>query len=461
MFPSSSQAIGTAFRTVIAAVTPLPVSNLVPLQDVAVVQGQTATFSAQASGFPLYFQWLKNGVPIAGATSSEYTIPHVGPARAGAYSVIVSNPTGSVTSTPPATLTVDPPFGSVVMLGNSEEAQGQVPESARIGVKAIASGNSHRVALLQDGSVVAWGDNSVGQASPPASLRTNIAAISAGDFYTVVLKRDGSVGGWGDGSSKQLEFPLSVSSGVVAISAGARHVLAVRTNGSVVAWGDPTGGKLLVPSGAMDGVIAVSAGSVHSLALKSDGTVLSWGTNGFAQTNVPASARAGVKSVVAGDRYSAAIIQDGSVVVWGDLSWLPSPIPADGLFDVVAVSARGREALALKRDGTVVSWGSPFLPNFLTQPEVQGHISAIASGGNDAMALLGTPSNLVATPTDTGLTLNWLTNSAGLISQSSPALGSGESWTDLGPTPDPIRSIHRVTIPVSSSSHRWYRLRGP
>jgi hypothetical protein len=73
----------------------------------AVVAGQTASFSASATGTaPLSYQWQKSGVNIAGATSASYTTPVTTTADNGAtFRVVVSNTAGSATSAA-ATLTV-------------------------------------------------------------------------------------------------------------------------------------------------------------------------------------------------------------------------------------------------------------------------------------------------------------------------------------------------------------------
>jgi glucose/arabinose dehydrogenase len=66
--------------------------------SVTVSAGQPATFSVVATGNSLKYQWQKNTVNIAGATTATYTIPSTQSADAGNYRVVVSNTTGSVTS---------------------------------------------------------------------------------------------------------------------------------------------------------------------------------------------------------------------------------------------------------------------------------------------------------------------------------------------------------------------------
>ncbi|MBA4150167.1 MAG: immunoglobulin domain-containing protein [Verrucomicrobia bacterium] len=68
--------------------------------------GGSATFSVQASGAPLYFQWQFNGQPVANATGSALVLSDLHSSRAGNYSVVVSNLAGSVSSDI-ATLTID------------------------------------------------------------------------------------------------------------------------------------------------------------------------------------------------------------------------------------------------------------------------------------------------------------------------------------------------------------------
>src|SRR5467141_1490918 len=65
-----------------------------------VTAGQTAAFTVVAAGAaPLSYQWQKNGVNIAGATSTSYTTPATTTSDNGAtFAVVVSNTAGTVTS---------------------------------------------------------------------------------------------------------------------------------------------------------------------------------------------------------------------------------------------------------------------------------------------------------------------------------------------------------------------------
>jgi hypothetical protein len=97
--------------TATLTVNPAPVAPTITAQPVSrtVTAGQTASFTVTASGTaPLSYQWQKNGVNIAGATSASYTTPVTTTADSGStYAVVVSNSVGSVTSST-ATLTVNP-----------------------------------------------------------------------------------------------------------------------------------------------------------------------------------------------------------------------------------------------------------------------------------------------------------------------------------------------------------------
>ena len=68
--------------------------------DKTVNVGQTAKFSVTATGTKtLTYQWRKNGGNISGALQRTYTTPPAATGDNGAlFSVVVTNPYGSVTS---------------------------------------------------------------------------------------------------------------------------------------------------------------------------------------------------------------------------------------------------------------------------------------------------------------------------------------------------------------------------
>ncbi len=73
--------------------------------DQAVLDGDTTTFSVQATGgVPLFYQWQQNGTNVmdggdlAGTATANLTVSNVSPADVGSYSVVITNLAGTVSS---------------------------------------------------------------------------------------------------------------------------------------------------------------------------------------------------------------------------------------------------------------------------------------------------------------------------------------------------------------------------
>jgi sugar lactone lactonase YvrE len=76
-------------------------------QDQSAEAGYPVALSAFAVGAqPLSYQWRQNGIDLAGATNASFAITFSQPTNAGSYSLVVTNALGSVTSSPPAIVTI-------------------------------------------------------------------------------------------------------------------------------------------------------------------------------------------------------------------------------------------------------------------------------------------------------------------------------------------------------------------
>lgn len=199
-------------------------------------------------------------------------------------------------------------------------ALGGVPEGVRF--TAIASGFYHNLALGDDGKLYSWGENyggqlgdgsydnrlvpvAVGQGAVPDGA--TFTAIACGDSHCLALADNGSLYAWGVNNHGQLgsavernvNLPVAVNlsqlpAGTVpvAIQSASASNLLLTSEGKLFSWGfNESGGlgngstvSVALPSAVSvgegpDGYLAMSVGSDHSLALGRDGKLYAWGGN--------------------------------------------------------------------------------------------------------------------------------------------------------------------------------------
>ena len=396
----------TSSQTNTVNVLNVPPFIVTPPASLTVLAGSPALFSVTAAGTsPLNYEWRRGTTVVQSGASASLSLSPALLTDAGDYTVVVSNGAGSVTSAPPATLTVllntapsltlsTMPITSRALAAWGNDTYGQTTIPAGVtNVAAVAAGVGHTLALLTDGTVVAWGDNTFGQAAVPPGL-SGVRAIGAGMFFSLAAKNDGSVVAWGRNNSGQTTVPVGLTD-VIAVAGGEGHALALRSDGTVAGWGTALGGELGVV-GATD-VSAIAAGRWHSLLLKNDGTVTGAGTyrDGGAAVTPPAGLT-NVRAIAAGEMFSLALRSDGTVTAWGgeyvqtNSLWdgvltVPAELTT-GLSNVTAIAAGYFHAMALKADGMVTAWGGNAAGQ-ATVPTGLANVVAIAGGWTDSFAI--------------------------------------------------------------------------
>ncbi len=157
-------------------------------QSLTVFPTSNAVFSVTASGTSVVYQWQYNGGNISGATLSSYTKTNVQTNDAGSYSVILTNLSLSVTSSPAILTVVVPPAfttpltGVTNLLGSTVSLAAQVTGSQLV-YQWLLNGTNLPNGATGHGSTVA------GVTTSNLTITSSVSADSGS--YTLVITNIG------------------------------------------------------------------------------------------------------------------------------------------------------------------------------------------------------------------------------------------------------------------------------
>ena len=178
------------------------------------------------------------------------------------------------------------------------------------GVKQIAAGRDMAMALTTDGKVWTWGrgvDGELGNGTTPTAQTravvvtglTGVKAIAGGRNHVLALMTDGTVKSWGANGDGQLGLgdttkrtkPVTVPglASVIAVRGGAEFSVALRADGTMMTFGRNGRGQLglghtskrLSPQLVVGppAMARIGCGRDHALAVTTGGQLWGWGFN--------------------------------------------------------------------------------------------------------------------------------------------------------------------------------------
>jgi uncharacterized repeat protein (TIGR02543 family) len=378
------------------AITEQPMSAVVTI-------GQEVTLSVSNSITALFgYQWIKDGVMLAGQTNSSLSFSSFTFTDSGSYSVVVTNILGTAISMPANLSVPNAPLrgwgrNNYGQLGNGMAANTNPQITVASNVVAAAGGSSHSLFVKADGTLWAMGYNNVGQlgngttanTNLPIQVASNVVAAAGGSYHSLFVKADGTLwamgfngdGELGNGTTTTTNRPVQVASNVVAAAGGLFHSLFVKADGTLWAMGFNNTGQLgngktantSLPVQVASNVVAAAGGSYHSLFVKADGTLWAMGQNNFGQlgngttnnANLPVQVASNVVTMASGNNHSLFVKADGTLWAMGQNNFGQlgngttnnANLPVQVASHVVATAGGANHSLFMKADGTLWAMG--------------------------------------------------------------------------------------------------------
>jgi hypothetical protein len=437
----------------------LPAITAQPIASQAICEGSAATFSVTATGTALTYQWKKNGVDIAGANASTYTISTTITADAGTYTVVVSGACSPVVTSTASVLTIQEqpeiitgPVGQTVCAGqsvtfsvNAGVTTGVTYQWRKDGTNiAGANGSSYTITSTVAGDAGDYDVVITGTCTPPAtsSAATLIvnpnpdayaadASICSGTTTNITITNPNGVSG------TTFTWTVQSTSNVTGAAAGSGNLIAQAltvTNG--VSTGSVT--YLIQPAAAGCNGIAyavnVTVKPIPTVAA-SDQSICSGNATSVAITNPNGVAGTSFSwTVQSTSNVSGAAAGSGSTI--GQVLTTTDGINAGSVVYRIVPTANGCSGNYI--DVTVTVEPKPTITNPPTTL-----IQEICSG---------TALNFLPTSSITGTTFNWTSSVIGTLSGVS-ASGSGAiTDTPVNATNTNAVIIYTITPSVGGCS---------
>ena len=194
--------VKNAHGTDVSNAARLTMPPLVPVEgspaSTTVDPGGTATFTVNVPGATAW-QWLKNGTPIKGATTSTLNVPNVDASSAGLFSVTVTTPNGKVTTTPAQLRVNDTGLLIYKLTGTGKAYEGTAATNAALSGFLVLDRSGQRGGLIigsKRGSqnihhLEIHEDLETQSTGPVPKSQTVVSELVAGEF---VLWMDGTDG---------------------------------------------------------------------------------------------------------------------------------------------------------------------------------------------------------------------------------------------------------------------------
>lgn len=422
--------------------------------DDAVLDGDTATFTIQATGsVPLYYQWKRDGTNLAdggdftGTTTTNLTVSNVSAADVGTYSVVITNLGGAVTSSNAVLSIMD---SEPVITVQPTDQNAEVGTTAVFTVAAIGSKPFYYQWSYNDSS----GPTNIDGATNATLVLTNVQLTDSGVYFVTVSNAMGPTPSFG-AMLTVYELPMVTS--------------------------QPT-----------DLVVAVRSNAVFSVAVSGTGPFsYQWFQNGT--NTVPGgndstfflpdaeAVNAGLYNVVVSTPFGQTISSNAMLTVTGfdHFGWstIPSPRFVNGQIAVTIFALDTTNAPFTNFAGTVlldstnaVDVYPPVSGNFsngvwsgaVWTDEATSNLVLRADDGDGRIGLANAidvvmPPSLSALSSDGSLLLNWATAPGGFVLEESGNLLPG-SWTAVPGSPTNSDDLNFQWVPVTGTN-QFFRLK--